>query len=232
MSIFSMCCGGGGGEIDEVEEDIEEPDIATADPTVTLHIYDVGQAKNVRRANKVLRRLGTGAFHAAVEVYGAEYSFGGCARGTGVFACRPRSCSAHHYREAMDMGPTPKSAAETAAILAELSQRWQGAEYDLLRHNCCHFSRELLQRLEVKEMPSWVVNLAGAGATVSDGISKARDKKHAMAIVLAAKAEHVDEKYRVKAKFDYVVSREKDALRQCTASCGSCFDAPRQRSPT
>lgn len=95
--------------------------------------------------------MGTGAFHAAVEVYGAEYSFGGCARGTGVFACRPRSCSAHHYREAMDMGPTPKSAAETAAILAELSQRWQGAEYDLLRHNCCHFSRELLQRLEVKD---------------------------------------------------------------------------------
>jgi len=190
----------------------------TEDPAVRLHIYDVTTKRAVQRTNKVFRKLGTGAFHAAVEVFGAEYSFGGCQTGTGVFCCPPMSCEGHHYRETLDMGSTAKTMNETADIIFELSERWLGVEYDLLRHNCTHFCRELLERLEVEPMPRWVLNLAGAGATVADGFHKLKDKPQAVAIIAKAKANEIDAKYQVMAKFD---KAETAIGRTCRAQCSA-----------
>ena len=43
---------------------------------------------------EVLRVAGTGAFHAAVEVYRAEWSYGFTDEGTGVFCCEPMRSAA------------------------------------------------------------------------------------------------------------------------------------------
>ena len=43
---------------------------------VVLHIYDVGTDSRLSSLNRVLRPVGTGAFHAAVEVLGKEWSYG------------------------------------------------------------------------------------------------------------------------------------------------------------
>merc|ERR1719258_677647 len=92
--LFSQCRG-------------EPPVVENADPTVTLHIYDVAKSKQIVRANRVFRMLGTGAFHGAVEIYGPEWSYTGCdGEGTGVFSCAPKVNSAHTYRESIPMGQT------------------------------------------------------------------------------------------------------------------------------
>ena len=37
-----------------------------------VHVYDLGQKRRIRYTNSVFRMLGTGAFHAGVEVYGTS----------------------------------------------------------------------------------------------------------------------------------------------------------------
>merc|ERR1712224_476437 len=113
-----------------------------------------------------LRAVGTGAFHAAVEVQGSEWSYGYVDEGTGVFDCEPKQCDMHQYRESLPMGETPRSAKEISDLLDRMASEWPGVEYDLLRKNCCSFSDAFCQELGVGPIPSWVTNLAGAGATL------------------------------------------------------------------
>lgn len=52
---------------------------------VLLHIYDVSGSSAMEQVNQLLRPAGTGLFHAGVEVFGAEWSFGGaCCEEEGV----------------------------------------------------------------------------------------------------------------------------------------------------
>merc|ERR1711972_579678 len=77
---------------------------------------------------------------------------------------------------------------------------WKGPEYDLLHHNCVFFSDAFCKELGVGAIPVWVTNLAGAGATIQDGAKTAADQAQAAAIIAAAKAGEIDEKYKIKAK--------------------------------
>lgn len=115
-----------------------------------------------------MRVFGTGAYHAAVEVGGLEWSYGSKHRGTGVFACPPASCEAHHYRKSYPMGTTSKTPEEVKAIINAMAVEWQGRDYDLLRHNCTHFSNAFTQELGVGSLPAWVMSLAATGAQLDD----------------------------------------------------------------
>mmetsp|Transcript_51327 Transcript_51327/g.166420 ORF Transcript_51327/g.166420 Transcript_51327/m.166420 type:complete len:264 (+) Transcript_51327:101-892(+) len=184
----AYCCGGPAG-----------------DPTVTLHIYDVGGTRLVRGANKIFRTLGTGAFHAGVEIYGTEWSFGFIEFGSGVFPNPPTHCPGHQYRERLELGQTNLNEHQVEAVIDRLAEEWQGPDYDLLRHNCCHFSAALCRALDVDEVPRWVTNLAGAGATINKGFKlpaivagQAIDRAANLRIIQAAKNGDVDNQYRVK----------------------------------
>jgi hypothetical protein len=51
-------------------------------------------------------------------------------------------------------------------LISILKREWVVHEYHTLRRNCCHFSNDFCQRLGVGDIPAWVMNLAGAGASV------------------------------------------------------------------
>mmetsp|Transcript_65287 Transcript_65287/g.156034 ORF Transcript_65287/g.156034 Transcript_65287/m.156034 type:complete len:585 (-) Transcript_65287:5-1759(-) len=142
------------------------------DGHVTLNIYDVWG--NTGAVNAVCRAIGTGAFHAGVEVYGNEWSYGFNPGGTGVFCTPPRGCVEHQFREAVPMGHVRLSAEEVQQLIDELAQAWHGEHYDLLRRNCCHFSDTLCWRLGVGRIPDWVTNLAGVGAMLRSGVFSAQ----------------------------------------------------------
>jgi len=125
---------------------------------VIVHIYDLGPA--CVELNMLGRAVGTGAFHAGVEVYGLEYSFAPC----GVCHFPPRACPHHIYRESIPMGRTQMSKQEVDALIRKLMREWPGPTYDILEHNCCHFSNELCNRLGVGSLPEWVTSLADVGA--------------------------------------------------------------------
>lgn len=171
----------------------------TAMPTnVVLHVYDVSTDSNIQKVNQYLTAVGTGAFHGGLEVYGTEWSYGFAEKGTGVFSNPPKGCTAHHYRESHHIAQINKSESEVKEIIEKMKTEWPGSEYDLLRHNCVIFSDALSRAVGAGPLPAWVTSLAGAGATVCDGAIMAVNQAQAAAIIAAAKAGQIDEKYNVR----------------------------------
>lgn len=118
----------------------EDWDSAQIEPrTVILHVYDLDEFKG---ANNVLAfsidavTLG-GAFHAGVEVYGGEWSYGT----RGVTCEAPRCAEGHVYRCSIPLGETKMDPTQVADALVTLCQTWRGAGYDLffsqLLFLCC-----------------------------------------------------------------------------------------------
>ena len=110
-------------------------------------------------------------FHGAIEVFGQEFSFGGCRRNKcGIFACKPTKCPMHTYRESIYLGDCGKDLAEVQRILDGMKGDWMGPTYDLLRKNCCSFSDAFARALGVGPIPKWVHHLADVGATLDDDV--------------------------------------------------------------
>jgi len=147
---------------------------------VRLHVYDAtGKISNksveqaVVTANNVLKALGTGVFHSAVEVYGREFGYGACFMPghTGVYESRPGRDLQHTWREVIDVGCTTLSKDEVEQLLWRLEREWMGTDYDLLRRNCSHFTAAFLEALGVDPVPSWIQSLARVGAEL-DSLSE------------------------------------------------------------
>lgn len=174
---------------------------------VWLNIYDVSGG-TTQWVNDLIRPLGTGAFHAGVEVYGQEWSYGYNAEGSGVYCSKPRSSGQHKYRESVAMGATKLSKAAARDIIAELRKEWNGAAYELLVRNCCHFSDALCRGLGVGPIPEWVMHLAGAGKSLADGVDQAVARANAAGLQALVKAGELDEKYRISGRVDSFLMKE------------------------
>merc|ERR1719161_467480 len=107
-----------------------------------------------------------GAFHAAVEVQGLEWSFGRTFRDTlpGISCGLPRSDPQHNFRQTIFLGRTKLSMELVAALIRDLVEDYPGQDYDLLRRNCCHFADDFCKRLGVGAIPGWIHRFARIGA--------------------------------------------------------------------
>lgn len=123
------------------------------DCTVWLNIYDLSEEWLL--ANDIFQEvveLG-GAFHAGVEIYGREWSFGT----DGVCFQVPKTHDHHVFRQTIPIGETKYCPQEIDTILEdEMFAKWQGRNYDLLARNCCSFSRSFVKRLTGDSIPDWV----------------------------------------------------------------------------
>jgi hypothetical protein len=136
-------------------ETVEARGILKSKP-VFLNIYHLHS--NWERTNQVAGQfLGLGgAFHAGVEIAGTEWTYG-C---EGVSENEPRRHPENIYAESIRIGETDLSSDDIANIVRKLQDVWRGEDYDMLRHNCCSFSRELCKELVGKPIPAWVDRLA------------------------------------------------------------------------
>lgn len=173
-----------------------------------MHIYDVFADDRVEAVNDVLHTLGTGAFHAGVEVYGEEWSYGFTPMESGLVVCGPKSNPAHRYRESIVMGTTPLSLAEVETLLLQMAKEWPGQAYDLLLHNCCHFCDALCIRLGVGALPVWVTNLAGVGARLVDGVSGASRAVNGIVDAAAERAAELDRRFNILSTMDSLTTHE------------------------
>lgn len=139
--------------------------------TVFLNVFDLTSALSIPNAMLCNTMFNTiGAFHAAVEVYGEEWSF---YRTPNELACgvckslRPRDHPVHVYRKSIDLGATLLKDWEVRYLIrSKLAAKWPGGNYDLLQSNCIHFCEELLLHLGVMPVPAWVRGLHETGASV------------------------------------------------------------------
>lgn len=148
---------------------------------VFVHVYDLGPKPNaVKSVNNALRLLGAGVYHAGVEVYGREYTFGGPTKDTtkgqtGVFSAEPRECSSHRYRESVAVGHTMLTKAEVRALYQRMKPEWLAESYDLTRKNCCSFCSDFCRHIGVRgSLPPWITRLADAGGCVENVIDQGK----------------------------------------------------------
>eukprot|EP00930_Biecheleria_cincta_P085729 TRINITY_DN75101_c0_g1_i1.p1 TRINITY_DN75101_c0_g1~~TRINITY_DN75101_c0_g1_i1.p1 ORF type:complete len:224 (-),score=45.54 TRINITY_DN75101_c0_g1_i1:247-918(-) len=139
------------------------------DAKVHLNIYDLNHdwiAFN-HTVSDILR-VG-GAFHAAIEVHGKEWSYGS----EGVQCAEPRRHDVHVYRQSLLMGSTPKTEEQVRDFMEKVMMtRWHGDEYELVSHNCCNFSDAVLRNLTGRGLPPWVNRLARIAEYAEEGIDE------------------------------------------------------------
>lgn len=128
---------------------------------VVLNLYDYNGDAMVHDFNTWGRYVGLGAFHAAVEVYGLEWSYGFTEGPDAIYSCMPKSNSSHQYRESIPLGVTFFSMHQVERLLHQMGKEWPGQSYNLLWRNCCHFADDLSQRLGVGAIPQWVTPTLG-----------------------------------------------------------------------
>ena len=122
--------------------------------SVLVHVYNLNET--FMQANRVLAVAGSGAFHAGVEIFDWEWSYG-------IFGVRktiPRNQTRHIYKCSVFLGDSEVGQAEFVELLRECFQDFMGEHYELVGHNCCTFARALVRKLQVRAMPSWVDRLA------------------------------------------------------------------------
>jgi hypothetical protein len=159
-------------------------------------ICEIG--KCFSEVNTALHQLGTGAYHVGVEVNGVEYAFGATniPGKSGLFSCIPRFSPGYQYRTTIDFGERPliqrtwvsvpsdsldkppgstvyrevEEFVEGRCVIKQMAPEYMGADYDILRKNCCTFARDACLRLGIPqdEIPSWFGNLAESGALTQD----------------------------------------------------------------
>ena len=140
--------------------------------TVFLNVYDlapVTSAVNSLLCNTMVKTFG--AFHAAIEVYGAEWGFYRQQDPDLCGVCRsrqPRHHPVHVYRQSVNLGQTQLTEAQTIRMMkTEIAKSWPGGRYDLIHCNCIHFCEELAKRLGAECVPSWVRSLHETGAAAA-----------------------------------------------------------------
>lgn len=120
-----------------------------------LNLYDWGSSELVLGFNDWAKEFGAGAFHAAVEVHGMEWSY---SQVNGIYSIEPRSNECYSYRGSIPLGVTFLSQQQVESLLMQMEKDWDSQAYELISRNCCHFSDDFCQRLGVGEIPSWVNN--------------------------------------------------------------------------
>lgn len=154
---------------------------------VLLNVYDAGRQRCVRIFNRVAHHFGAGAYHVGIQVHDLEWSYGYSNNGSGISAARACMHPFHRFRGSIFLGSTLLSADEARVILLDLSRSWFGAEYHILTRNCVHFAHELVSRLGVGPLPSFVDRLARLGNVV---ISPFDIGLHAVGSFAASKSSH------------------------------------------
>merc|ERR1712232_598631 len=99
--------------------------------TVFLNVFDLAPAVSVPNAVLCNSNYSTvGAFHAAVEVYGEEWSFYRTPNPTSCGVCkslRPRNHPVHVYRQSVNLGLTALKDWEVRYLIrAKLALAWPG----------------------------------------------------------------------------------------------------------
>lgn len=139
---------------------------------VTLHCYDFFKTNQGQALNGVLRKIGAGAFHCGVEVYGREWTYCGvsCGGTSGIYWITPKTARGE-LRESVVMGNTAMSEKEINTLVSSLKASWPASEYGMLTRNCLHFCDEFCRLTGVGPIPEWSRRLASTGQALHESLN-------------------------------------------------------------
>ena len=135
-----------------------------ADHPVVLRIYDMSRGMAKAMSMAVIGRQVDGIWHTGLSVYGREYFFGQAARfdQSGLQSATPQEAAA-----SFGMVPTELVLGTTAIpedlfedFLREVGPQFTGQTYNVLNHNCNHFTQAAAEFLTGSGIPDHIVNQA------------------------------------------------------------------------
>mmetsp|Transcript_54283 Transcript_54283/g.108120 ORF Transcript_54283/g.108120 Transcript_54283/m.108120 type:complete len:400 (-) Transcript_54283:50-1249(-) len=152
----------------------QEPDLPEGQLEVRLSVYKLSMT-GMALVDSMSAGL-AGAYHSGTVIAGEEWSYGGHddERSTGCYRSTPETNDEYIFYKRIIMGRingTREQVLRKARSLAMLPE-WIGSRYDLIEHNCNHFSSDLCWHLMGKRIPDWVNETA-------DHLAKQRRRKRA-----------------------------------------------------
>lgn len=169
---------------------------------VLVNVYDLGEEELFQSINRFStvndRVLLGGIYHAGVEVYGSEWSFGGTDDPDGgVFPSRPRLNFQHTYRATVVLGQTQLTEKEVLDTLLRLKPSWRGTDYNLLHKNCLDFANAFCCELGVGRMPGWIDRFGRTASTLDNLRTAATEKVDQTKVIVRHLSSDVESRLRI-----------------------------------
>jgi hypothetical protein len=119
---------------------------------VVYFIYDLSEGMANGLSEVILGKKVEGIWHTSVYAYGIEYYFAG-----GINLSQPRKTKFGKPIKEIDFGYTNKSKKQFEDYLRSISKYFTKNNYDLISHNCNHFTDTALYYLTGKHLPNTIL---------------------------------------------------------------------------
>ncbi|CAE8702196.1 unnamed protein product, partial [Polarella glacialis] len=110
-----------------------------------------------------------GIYHAAIEIYGEEWSFQyfedtwNDPSVSGLIRCVPKAMDGYEYQESINLGPSPLREEEVDRIIGHLAREWPASSYHLTHQNCLTFAQHFASQLKApRPFPAWILGILEA----------------------------------------------------------------------
>ena len=119
---------------------------------VVYFVYDLTKGMAKKLSSEYLGNAIEGIYHTSVYVYDREYYYSG-----GINKSYPRKTKFGTPMEEIKVGYTNKTKSEFEDYLKSINDRFTSDNYNIISHNCNHFSNTALQYLTGKHIPRTIL---------------------------------------------------------------------------
>ena len=119
---------------------------------VVVYQYDLTQGMARTMSRGLIGKQIDGVWHTAVCVFGREYFYGG-----GICIGEPKKTPYGYPVKELDFGYTTKTEEDLKAYIKSINSQFTINTYDVLNHNCNHFTDAALYFLVGKHLPDSIL---------------------------------------------------------------------------
>ena len=119
---------------------------------VIIFIYDLSEGLAKGLSTAILGKEIEGIYHTAVNVFGYEYYYSG-----GINKSSPKKTKFGKPIKEINFGTTNKTKSEFEKYLRSILDNFTANNYNLISHNCNHFSDTALYFLTGKHLPNVII---------------------------------------------------------------------------
>lgn len=119
---------------------------------VIVYQYDLTQGMAKAMSRGLIGKQVDGVWHTGVCVFGKEYYYGG-----GICVGKPKKTPYGYPVKEIDFGYTTKTEADLKAYIKSINNQFTMNTYNILNHNCNHFTDAALYFLVGKHLPDSIL---------------------------------------------------------------------------
>ena len=119
---------------------------------VIVYQYDLTQGMAKAMSRGLIGKQVDGVWHTGVCVFGKEYYYGG-----GICVGEPKKTPYGYPVKELDFGYTTKTEADLKAYIKSINNQFTIVTYNILNHNCNHFTDAALYFLVGKHLPDSIL---------------------------------------------------------------------------